>query len=216
MRTILWAVVAATILVGGWMFIKGGNTKLPSLKPSGTAPPISVDEQSRGNPNAQVTIIEYGDFQCPSCASYHPLTEQLIDEYGEHVLFVYRHFPLTKIHDSADLAARAAEAAGLQGRYWDMHDWLYENQLKWAAVPLTASTVIKAHAKAAGLNMEQFEKDLESPAVAEKVRKDQEGGVAAGVAHTPTFFLNLKEIPNPRTYDTLKDLVDEALMNAPR
>jgi len=212
MKKILIVGIAIVVIVAVWAFVKSGPTTVPATNsPVAEAPAITGSDHARGNASATVTLIEYGDFQCPACGAYHPIMQQLESEYADRVLFVFRNFPLTNIHDSAQYSAEAAEAAGLQGKYWEMHDWLYENQLKWATLPLTARTIIEAHASSMGLNMDRFKKDLESDAVKGKITADVEGANGAGIQHTPTFFVNLKSIPNPTSLEDFKSVLDKAL-----
>ena len=168
-------------------------------------------EWTKGNPNASLTLVEYSDFQCPACGTYYPIVKQLMGEFGDRVKLVYRHFPLRQVHESADLAARAAEAAGVQGKFWEMHDTLFENQKRWTLIPFAAETAILNYAKSLGLTINQFKNDLNSPETETKVENNYQSGISAGVNHTPTFFINGKEIQNPQSYDEFRNTIIKTL-----
>jgi protein-disulfide isomerase len=176
-------------------------------------PPLTASDWTRGDATAKVSLIEYGDFQCPACGEYEPIVEQLTKDYGTRVLFAFRNFPLFQIHQDAMIGAQAAEAAGLQGKYWEMHDLLYKKQSEWSAEP--ASTVVSkffnGYAQSLGLNVAKFDTDISSSVVTAKVQKDLASGNAAKIDHTPTFFINLTQIPNPANYAGFKAVLDAAL-----
>ena len=176
------------------------------LLQSGTA-----DAWTKGNPDAKVRLVEYSDFQCPACGAYYPIVKQIVAEFGDRISLTYRHFPLRNVHESADLAARAAEAAGDPGKIWALHDMLFVNQTRWTFIPGVAGSAIEGYAKSLGLDIDTFKKDLNSGDTRDKVERDYQSGVAAGVNHTPTFFINGKEIPNPRSYDEFKNAILAAL-----
>jgi protein-disulfide isomerase len=146
--------------------------------------PVGPDDHAQGREDAQVTLVEYGDYQCPYCASAYVVVRQLQDQFGPALRFVFRNFPLTQVHPQAELAAEAAEAAGAQGRFWEMHDALYENQ------PALSPELVETAAQELGLDMERFENDVESGAFRARVNHDFMGGVRSGVNGTPTFFVN--------------------------
>lgn len=160
----------------------------------------------KGNRDASVILVEYSDFQCPACRGYYPIVAALTEEFGESIAFVYRHFPLVTIHAYADLAARAAEAAGKQGKFFEMHDELFDNQSSWSTSQPRETIV--GYAEELGLDVVQFEIDLESDEVKDKVRADRASGQRARVNSTPTFFLNGEKITdNPRSYEEFAELI---------
>jgi protein-disulfide isomerase len=138
----------------------------------------------RGPVDAPVTLLEYGDYECPYCGAAYPIVNAILAQAGDGLRFVFRHFPLTTMHPHAELAAEAAEAAGAQGRFWEMHDTLFENQQ--ALDPQS----LPAYAAAIGLDVPRFVGDLGSHVHADKVREDFLSGVRSGVNGTPTFFIN--------------------------
>ena len=159
------------------------------------------DERARGNPSAPISLVEYSDFQCPACARYHELAERLVREEGEKFRYTFRHYPL-KRHRNAELAAVAAEAAGRQGKFWEMHDRLFKRQKEWDQLqPQTAEVLFADYAVRLGLDREAFERDLGSQVILDKVRDDYRSGMQSGVKSTPTFFLNGKRVAKlPRSY----------------
>jgi protein-disulfide isomerase len=146
--------------------------------------PVNVDDHHKGNINAAITLVEYGDFQCPHCRRAYPLLKRLLYEKGHELHFVFRHFPLRKIHPFAFSAAVGAEAAGKQGKFWEMHDLVFENQHKLAAhfMMLLAEEI--------GLDIAQFEQDLQQEEIRAKIENDFNGAVLSGANRTPSFFLN--------------------------
>jgi protein-disulfide isomerase len=147
--------------------------------------PVSPErDHIRGPLDAPVTLLEYGDYECPFCGMAHPIVAAVRQQMGEQLRFVFRHFPLTTVHPYAELAAEAAEAAGAQKKFWPMHDTLYENQERLEPPALAA------YAEALGLDLDLFTDDLQTHAHAPKVREDFMSGVRSGVNGTPTFFIN--------------------------
>src|SRR6266850_4995364 len=138
----------------------------------------------RGNPTGRATLVEYGDFECPYCGRAHPIVKELMRRMGEDIRFVFRHFPMTQIHPQAELAAEAAEAAAAQGKFWEMHDALYEHQDEFG--PDLVATL----AKRLRLDTSRFEDDLVSGRFRDHVNRDFMGGVRSGVNGTPTFFVD--------------------------
>lgn len=153
-----------------------------SLKPS-----VNKTDHAQGNDNADLTIVEYGDYQCPYCGAAYPVLKELMKEFKGQVNFVFRNFPLSEMHPYARPAAIAAEAADLQGKFWEMHDAIYENQ------QYLNENLLMEIAEQLSLNMSQFKKDIESSELAEKVDSDFESGIISGVNGTPSFFVNGKK-----------------------
>lgn len=170
---------------------------------------ISAQDQKKGSPEAAVTLVEYSDFQCPACRASAPLVTRLAEEFGNSLQFVYRHFPLRQ-HDNAERAAQVSEAAGMQGKFWEMHDMLFDGQDDWAE-SRNAEELFLQYAESLGLNKEQFARDSDSDRVHEKVTSDFQSGLQFGVDATPTFFLDGERLTNPRDYDSFKTLITEKL-----
>jgi protein-disulfide isomerase len=164
----------------------------------------------RGNPEAPVTLEEFGDFECPSCAKLATFIDQLIKEYHPRVRLIFRNFSLPT-HQFARDAALAAEAAGLQGRYWEMHDMLFQEQRVWSSAT-DAQLLFDTYAEALGLDLNQFRKDVKSDKVRERIESDQARAKSLGVKMTPTLFVDKREMgPNDRTLEGVRRLVDEAV-----
>lgn len=171
-----------------------------------------MTEWYMGNKDAEVVLVEYSDFQCPACAAYQPILNQLEEDLGNSVKFIYRHFPLKQIHKNAELAGAAAEAAGLQGNFWGMHDLLLENQSDWADLSNEgAKEIFIAYSEFLGLENPKFSEDLESRGVKSIVENDYQSGIKSQVNATPTFFLNGFRIQNPRSYGEFKNILENAI-----
>jgi protein-disulfide isomerase len=158
----------------------------------------------RGPVDAPVALVEYGDYECPHCGAAHPIVEAVREEMGDALRFVFRQFPLTTVHPHAELAAEAAEAAGVQGRFWQMHDLLFANQQRLAMPNLLS------FAEALGLDMDRFEKDFRTSARA-KVREDFVSGIRSGVNGTPTFYINGVRHDDSWDFETLLAACERAM-----
>ena len=152
---------------------------------------------------------QFADLQCPACASYEPIIRQVLNDNKDTLKIVYKHFPLTQIHRNALSASIASEAAGLQGKFWEMHDILYAKQGEWSSV-INVRDFYLTYATTIGLDTTKFSKDLESKVLEEKVLAEFKEGVSLGVQGTPTFFLNGKKLENPRDLGAFNKLIKEA------
>ena len=151
----------------------------------------NIGDHVTGKTDSNIRLVEFGDFQCPSCGGAAPNINTLMDEYGDRVGLVFRNFPLTTIHPNARAASATAEAAGLQGKYWEMHDLLYERQGDWSNQDATKRTeTFNQYAEEVGLDIEKFKTDVASANVGKKISFDQALGKREGVSATPTFYLN--------------------------
>ena len=146
--------------------------------------PVTPHDHVLGPSNAPVTLIEYGDYECPHCAAAHPVVKLVLEHFGDSIRFVFRHFPLSQVHPNAEPAAESAEYCGAYGRFWEMHDSLYENQ-EQLGLPL-----LFALAGALGLSEASLREALVNGTYADKVKSDFLGGVHSGVNGTPSFFIN--------------------------
>lgn len=147
-------------------------------------PPVNAEDHIAGPESAAVTLVEYGDYECPYCGMAHAIVKRAQQTLGDDLRFVFRNFPLAEAHPHARLAAQAAEAAGAQGKFWQMHDMLFEHQ------DALDPDDILGYARELGVDVERMTRDLESGVYAKKVRDDFRGGVRSGVNGTPTFFVN--------------------------
>jgi protein-disulfide isomerase len=150
-----------------------------SLKPA-----VSKTDHIQGKKDADIVIVEYGDYQCPYCGAAYPVLKEMMKKYGKQIKFVFRNFPLSEMHQYARPAAIVAEAAALQGKFWEMHDAIYENQ-RILSEPFLLELVEKLE-----LDPHQFNVDIKKPELAAKVDSDFESGILSGVNGTPSFFVN--------------------------
>ncbi|MFD2940332.1 MULTISPECIES: DsbA family protein [Flavobacterium] len=150
-----------------------------SLKPA-----VSKTDHIQGKKDADILIVEYGDYQCPYCGAAYPILKEIMKKYGKQIKFVFRNFPLSEMHQYARPAAIVAEAAALQGKFWEMHDAIYENQ-RILSEPFLLELVEKLE-----LDPHQFNVDIKKPELAAKVDSDFESGILSGVNGTPSFFVN--------------------------
>jgi protein-disulfide isomerase len=165
--------------------------------------PVSGRDHTLGPANAPATLLEYGDYECPHCRAAYPVVEALRERLGDILQFAYRHFPLSQIHPHALLAAEAAEAAGAQGEFWEMHDALFTHQdaLDGAHLMLYAAAI--------GLDTGAFQRDLETQAHAGRVQEDFMSGVRSGVNGTPTFFINGLRYDGSRDFVSMYAVITE-------
>lgn len=170
-----------------------GSSTLAQESPSTTVP--------------KVVLTEYSDFQCPSCQYFYPIVKKLKEDFGDQLKVEYKHFPLNS-HQYSALAARAAEAAGEQGKFKEMHDLLFENQTRWSYSG-NPQALFEQYAKELELDIEQFKSDLNSAGMQKIVMEEKKEGQAKGVNATPTFFVNGSKLENnPRTYQEFKALIE--------
>ena len=225
---IIFAVVVIGLLTA--LVISSRNAK-PSTDVSNVnqdqilaASPASgnIADQVFGNKESKVILVEYGDFQCPACESAHPNIKAITEQYSNEIAFVFRNFPLSTIHPNARASAGVAEAAGLQGKYWEMHNYLYENQDAWSSLTGAERTdAFVGYATLLELDIAQFKTDLASEAVGQKISFDQAIGKKLNVDSTPTFYLNgvkiegevVSDVQNG-TGDKLRTLINDALKKA--
>jgi protein-disulfide isomerase len=172
--------------------------------------PVGPRDHIRGAHNAPVTLVEYGDYECPFCGQAHLITTELVRQMDGQLRFVFRNFPLTTMHPHAELAAEAAEAAGAQRKFWEMHDTLYENQQALEPEDLLH------YAAALGLDLTRFSDELATHAHYDRIHEDFMGGVQSGVQGTPTFFINGIRHDGSWDLETLGSAILAARRSAPR
>lgn len=147
-----------------------------------------------GPASAPAHLEEFGDFQCPPCGLFHPILQQMHAEFGDRLSITFREFPLVPAHQHALAAASAAEAAGLQGKFWEMHDLIYEHQADWKD-QFDVRPIFEGYAKQIGLDVDRYKRDMNGEVVAQRIFQDGKRGHSLGVKGTPTVFLNGREIP---------------------
>ncbi len=212
-RITLW--VGALLLLAGIVALlikSGGGTGSISASPEELAT-VQPNDWVQGDAAAPLRLIEYSDFQCPACAAYFPLIKQLKREMGAQLAVVYRHFPLAQ-HKHAQLAAQAAEAAGNQGKFWEMHDLLFDGQRSWEGVS-DATEAFIGYAKQLSLDDARFAADLKAAETVKKVKDDRDTGFSLNVQGTPAFYLNGRKLTNPTNYDDFKQTLQKILDGQP-
>jgi len=167
--------------------------------------PVSARDHADGPADAPLTFVEYGDYQCPFCGAAYPVVKRVQEALGTKLRFVFRNFPLTQMHPYALIAAEAAEAAALQGKFWEMHDLLFEEQA------LLNPEIIPSWAKRIGLNLEQFENDRKQSVVEGRIKEDRQSGIRSGVNGTPTFFINGTRHDGRSDYASLLKALESSL-----
>ena len=186
---------------------KVAKVALPQHAPK-LAVPVSSRDHAHGPEDAPVTLVEYGDYECEYCGRAYPVVKRVREELGDRLRFVFRNFAMNTIHEHAGVAAQAAEAAGAQGKFWEMHDLLYEHQDELAGADLVS------YALKLGLEVYRFEADLAGEVFAKRVRDDFRGGVRSGVNGTPTFFINGVRHNGGHDYESLMAALRKALAEA--
>ncbi len=202
----LGLIIASILLIigGAVFFTKPKTVEQPRVVSSEIL--VRSDSSKIVAPNEQKVLVEFGDFQCPACAAYHDLVKSVLEENKDSLTFVFRNFPLSQ-HKYARQAAYAAEAAGVQGKYWEMYAKLYENQTDWVNAESPVDTLL-TYAKELRLDETKFKSDMDSKETKDKVDRDYVDGVAAGVDSTPTFFVNGTKIDNPSSAQEFKSLIE--------
>ncbi len=206
----IWTAVLAVAGVLIFFLARGGGD---SVIGGSAIEPVTAADWVKWNPDAAVTLVEYSDFQCPACATFSPIISSLEGEFGNDVRFIYRHFPLSQIHFHANAAARAAEAAGNQGKFWEMHDRLFETQAFWSSRS-GVDEIFAGYAADFGLDVEQFRNDFNAQETNDRVGADYRGGISAGVNSTPSFFLNGERIQNPSSNHDFAEILRKALQES--
>lgn len=216
-----FAAVISVVILGlfGLLLLSGGKQEGSNVTFEGDPTVITSEDKVKGNPEAKVELIEYGDFSCPACGAIHPIVEQAIQSYQDDIVFTFRHFPLERLHPNAVAAHRAAEAAANQGKFWEMYDLLYQRQQVWTRQGSGVSVegaieTFKQFATELNLDMEQYQADTQSQETFNAIDLDIQSGNQLGVSGTPTFFLNGEKINNPRSYEELAAVIEQAIEDA--
>jgi protein-disulfide isomerase len=165
--------------------------------PAALTQAVSARDHAEGPADAPLTLVEYGDYQCPYCGAAYPVVKRLQKRLGMKLRFVFRNFPLTQAHPYALIAAEAAEASALQGKFWEMHDLLFEQQ------SFLEPDIISLWAKRIGLDLEEFGNDITQGVVTKRIMEDRQSGIRSGVNGTPTFFINGTRYDGSPDYESL-------------
>lgn len=224
---IIILLVFVGVIVGGWWLYSSSKPSVANNARTGTPSPASTIDPSKaplganppnflGSPTASVTVEEFADFQCGSCAATHPVLKEIQSIYGSKIRFVFRNYPLSiPAHDKAYEAAAAAEAAGMQGKFWAMQDQLFQNQQQWTQNP-NYRQLWADYATKIGLDVEKFQSDLIGMAAKTRVDQDLARGRALGVNSTPTIFINGQSVPyQEANVAGLRRIIDAELQKAP-
>lgn len=200
-----WIVLVIIALIGGVWWLARDEAGAPSGN-------SNLSNNTYGTGSSGVELVEFADFQCPSCAQFYPIVKEVKEKYKDKITFRFRHFPLQTIHPNARAAHRAAEAAARQGKFWEIHDLLYENQTTWSSSNNAASQ-FEAFAEQLGLNMDQYKADVASSDTNSIINADVSLGGSQNVTGTPTFFLDGEnlDIVDVNTVDKLSAALDAAI-----
>jgi len=202
-----WGIIAAIVIVFAGIFIVNGNK---SESGGGNTSTSAVTNHVMGKGTSGVTLREFGDYQCPACGAFEPTVQQVVAKYGDKIKFQFSNFPLTSIHQNAFSAARAAEAASKQDKFWEMHNALYETQSQWSAVSEPYST-FEQFAKQLGLNTATFKKDYGSSAVNDAINADIAAGTKLNITGTPGFVINGTKTEISNSVESFSKAIDAAI-----
>lgn len=199
---------ACVVAFAGLLLLNKNKSNAPSQ--NGGSSSSKLSDHTVGQGTTGVTLTEYGDFQCPACYQFYPIVKAIKQKYGDQITFRFRHFPLTEIHQNALIGARVAEAAGLQGKFFEMHDKLYDNQPTWSESQ-NPTQFFEQYAQELGLDVNKFREDMKSTAVNDTVQADRAEARRLGYSSTPTFEINGSKIENPRNLEGFTKLIDDAI-----
>lgn len=205
-KNFLVILTAIVVIFGGLLFFNKKEANSPANGGGDRSASLSEHKSGTGD----VLLVEYGDFQCPACGQFFPIVQQLKQEYEGKMTFQFRHFPLTEIHQNALISSRAAEAAAIQGKFFEMHDLLFQSQNAWSG-STNPTPIFESYAEQLDLDMEKFRTDMRSEAVNNAVQADRNHARSEGFQSTPTFVLDGQKIENPRSLEDFKKLIDEAI-----
>jgi protein-disulfide isomerase len=199
------------VVVGGLIALFAlANKSAPSgPAPSGDKTKI-IRDNSHKEGSGPVQLVEFGDYQCPACGAAYPNVKQIMKDFNGRVTLYFRNFPLTQLHPNAMAGAEAAEAAGDQGKYWEMHDKLYENQNTWAGMSDPTDTFV-GYAKDLGLDTDKFKKAIQNEQFKSVIDQDEADGNALNIQGTPTFYVNGVQHQGGFDYASLRDDINKAL-----
>lgn len=203
---LIWVLIVIGLgaIVLGMVGIVSQKSKLGAL-----ITPANSGDWIKGDKNSKVVLVEYSDFQCPACEYFYGIVKNLEKDFPENFAVVYRNYPLSQ-HKYGELAAKAAEAAGIQGKFWEMHDVLFEKQSEWSESG-DALKNFASYAQILGLNADKFNTDINSKEVSDKIQNDLADGNNQNIQGTPTFFINGKEIKSPGNYEEFKAVIEKEI-----
>lgn len=221
MDKIKWIIFAVVVLgiFGGIIWLNKSEEKANSFSgdPAKVITEGVIADHAYGSTEQKVVLVEYGDYQCPGCASVATGVKELTEKHKDKLTFVFRHFPLTSIHPNALAAATAAEAAGMQGKYWEMHDLLYQNQQSWSSLDASQrGPIFEGYALQLGLDTDKFKQDLSSKDITSKINRDRETAKTYSTNSTPTFVINGQKFTasSATDIDALTKAIEDSLAAA--
>lgn len=208
----IWGAVIVVLIGGLWLLINAVNSSPSPSTPLEVKnlPAVSKEDFVRGNPNAKVTLIEYADFQCPACGVAYPQVKKFEEDFKNDLKVIYRFFPLTNTHQNSLISSQAAYAASLQGKFWEMHDMLFENQSGWSDSK-DAKSIFIGYATKLGLDLKKFESDITSDSSTKFIMDEENKGLSVGINSTPTFFINGKQAQIVGSFDELRKVIQDEI-----
>lgn len=198
-------VITLIVLFGSMFLLSSSSNQVDNSKLSDETILKKNNNHKIATDSAKVTIVEFADFQCPACGQAYPQIKQVLNDFAGKINYVYRHFPLPQ-HQNAILAAKSAEAAGEQGRFWEMSEFLFTRQPEWSE-KTNAKEVFINYAKSLDLNTDQFSQDIDSDKFLSTINKDKEDGTSVEVTSTPTIFINNKKFTKVASYANLSEVI---------
>lgn len=209
-----WVILGIILVASvGLIFFVSSDDSAGTPASTAEALELTDSDHTQGADNASVVVIEYSDFECPACGALYPLTKQVTSLFADQVTFAYRHFPLVSIHQNAMAASRAAESAGYQGMFWEMHDMLFERQQEWSGVT-NATAIFESYASGLGLDIDEYRVGVASEEASKTINSSLSVGTSIGVNATPTYFVNGEQIPTPQSVEEFSTVIQAALDSA--
>jgi protein-disulfide isomerase len=216
MKPIIVIVLAVGVAAGAAVFLSRSSEQPTEASTSAGTLPNHVEIKGgghvRGSDKAQLTLVEFGDYQCPSCGAYHPFVKEVLNRYPDKVKLEFHHYPLVTIHPNSFAAAKAVEAAGEQGHYWEMHDAVFEYQNAWSDKP-DPKPIFAALANRIGINGTILVQTMESPEIQARILKDIERGETVKIEAVPTFFINGERVHITLSMEDFAQVIDARLHN---
>jgi len=212
MNANVWWVIGLLVIAGSLIWVSNmlRSASVPTAEESLATLALVADDHKKGAEAGKVVLVEYLDFECEACGAFYPVVKQMEKEFGDRVTIVARYFPLQG-HKNGMTAALAAEAAGRQGKFWEMHDLMYERQKVWGEKQVATPEVFEGYAQELGLNIEQFKADVASASVKERVERNLNQAIELKLEGTPSFFLQGMKITNPQSPEAFRALIQAEL-----
>jgi protein-disulfide isomerase len=213
-KPLIIIVLAVVVAGAAAMYFSRRSAEVTNTSDSSPSAPLQSTGGGhfRGPENARITLVEFGDYQCPSCKAFHPVVQELLSRYPQQVRLEFHHYPLISIHPNSMAASLAVEAAGEQGKYWEMHDLVFELQDQWSRSPNPEPDFL-AMAARLGLNQNSFMQSMRSPQLQDRVLQDVVRARDSQVEAVPTFFIDGKKMSIPLSITAFVDIIEMQLQN---